>query len=64
MACYFCQRNIKEIDWKNDRLLSRYISASGKIKPKRKTGVCNMHQRVLKKAIKKAREMAILPYKI
>jgi small subunit ribosomal protein S18 len=62
MACYFCQRNIKETDWKNERLLSRYISAAGKIKPRKKTGLCAHHQRQLKKAIKKAREMAILPY--
>jgi small subunit ribosomal protein S18 len=40
----------------------RFISAGGKIKPKRKTGICSAHQRKLKKAIKKAREMAILPY--
>ncbi len=60
--CYFCQRNIKQIDWRNGKLLSRYLSASGKIKPRRKTGVCAKHQRQLKKAIKKAREMAILPY--
>ena len=64
MGCYFCQRNIKEIDWRNGKLLSRYISASGKIKPKRKTGACSKHQRGLKKAIKKAREMAILPYSV
>ncbi len=60
--CYFCQRNIKEIDWKNERLLSRYVSASGKIKPREKTKTCAKHQRQLKKAIKRAREMAILPY--
>jgi small subunit ribosomal protein S18 len=60
--CYFCQRNIQETDWKNERLLSRYISASGKIKPRKKTGLCAHHQRQLKKAIKKAREMAILPF--
>lgn len=60
--CYFCQRNIKEINWMNEKLLSRYISASGKIKPKKKTGVCSKHQRQLKNAIKKARQMAILPY--
>jgi small subunit ribosomal protein S18 len=64
MSCYFCQRNVKEIDWKNERFLSRYISASGKIKSRKKTGVCDAHQRKLKKAIKKAREMAILRYTI
>jgi len=62
MSCYFCQRNIKEIDWKNARVLSRFLSAGGKIKPKRKTGLCTKHQRQLKKAIKKARIMALLPF--
>jgi small subunit ribosomal protein S18 len=60
--CYFCQRNIREIDWKNEKFLSRYLSASGKIKTRKKTGVCSKHQRLLKKSIKKARVMAILPY--
>ena len=60
--CYFCQRNIKEIDWKNEKMLFRYLSAAAKIKPKRKTHVCSKHQRLLKNAIKKAREMALLPY--
>ncbi len=59
--CYFCQRNIKEIDWRNEKLLLKYVSASGKIKGRKKTKICSAHQRKLKKAIKKAREMAILP---
>ncbi|PIU42511.1 MAG: 30S ribosomal protein S18 [Parcubacteria group bacterium CG07_land_8_20_14_0_80_35_11] len=60
--CYFCQRNTREIDWKNERFLLRFLAASGKIKPRRKTGACALHQRSLKKAVKKAREMAILPF--
>jgi len=60
--CYFCQRNIREIDWKNERLLLRFLAASGKIKPRRKTGACALHQHSLKKAVKKAREMAILAF--
>ena len=62
MPCYFCQRNIKEIDWKNVRVLSRFLSAGGKIKPKRKTGLCSKHQRQLKRVVKKARIMALLPF--
>jgi len=62
MSCYFCLRNVKEIDWKNERFLSRFLAASSKIKPRRKTGTCALHQRRLDKAIKKAREMAILPF--
>lgn len=60
--CHFCQRNIKEIDWKNERLLLRFLSAAGKIKSRKKTGTCALHQRQLKKAIKKARIMALLSF--
>jgi len=62
MACYFYQRNLKEVDWKNEKLLSKFLSVAAKIKPRKKTGVCALHQRQFKKAVKKVREMAILPY--
>ncbi len=61
-ACYFCQRNIREIDFKNKRLLERSISGSAKIKPKKRTGLCSKHQRQLAKAIKRARYLGLLPY--
>lgn len=64
MACYFCQRNIKEIDYKNTELLRRFISALAKIKSKEKTGLCASHQRKLKKAIKRARYLGLLPFVI
>jgi len=62
MACYFCQRNIKEIDFKDTNLLERFISGLAKIKGRKKTGVCASHQRQLKKAIKRARHLGLLPY--
>jgi small subunit ribosomal protein S18 len=62
MNCYFCQRNIEEIDFKNTILLKKFLSLSGKIKPRKKTGVCAFHQRRLKKAIKRARYLGLLPY--
>lgn len=62
MPCYFCQRNIQEIDFKNTTLLSRFLSLSAKIKKKKKTGVCAKHQRKLKKAVKRARFLGLLPY--
>lgn len=62
MSCYFCQRNLNEIDFKNTSLLKRYLSALGKIKARKKTGVCGFHQRKLKKAIKRARYLGLLPY--
>ena len=60
MECYFCQRNIKEIDFKETQLLRKFISGSGKIKPKKRTGVCSNHQRKLAKAIKRARYLGLL----
>lgn len=64
MACYFCQRNAQEIDFKDTDLLSRFLSGLAKIKPRKRTGVCSKHQRKLSKAIKKARHLGLLPYTI
>ena len=61
MNCYFCQRNIKEIDFKEIERLKRFISGMGKIRSKRKTGICATHQRKLAKAIKIARFFSLLP---
>jgi len=60
--CHFCLNAIKEIDYKNAILLRRFTSSYGKIKPRRKSGVCAKHQRKLAQAIKRARFMALLPY--
>ena len=60
--CYFCKEKIEEIDYKNDSVLRRFISDKGKIKPRRTTGSCRRHQRQVALAIKRAREMALLPY--
>ncbi|MCX6759679.1 MAG: 30S ribosomal protein S18 [Candidatus Nealsonbacteria bacterium] len=62
MECYFCQRNIKDIDFKETQILRRFISAAGKIKPKKRTGVCSNHQRKLTRAIKRARYLALLSF--
>lgn len=60
MNCYFCQKNIKEIDFKYADLLRRFISGLGKIRPRRKTGLCATHQRKLAKAVKRARHLGLL----
>ncbi len=62
MECYFCRRNIKEIDFRNTTLLKGFISGLGKIKPRKKTGLCASHQRKLAKAIKYARHLGLLPF--
>lgn len=53
---------IRVIDYKDDKLLSRFLSERGKILPRRLTGVSSRHQRQLSVAIKRARYLALLPY--
>jgi len=60
--CRFCQKNIKEIDYKNVDILKKYVLERGKISPRRITGTCAFHQRRLSTAIKRARLLALLPY--
>jgi small subunit ribosomal protein S18 len=61
-VCRFTQNNIKYIDFKDVKLLQKYISEQGKIIPKRITGTSSKYQRQLSLAIKRARHMALLPY--
>ena len=61
-TCPFSGANAPRIDYKDIRLLQRYISERGKIVPSRITAVCTKKQRELAKAIKRARLMALLPY--
>jgi len=61
-TCPFTGPKAPEIDWKNTRLLSRYISERGKIIPSRISAVSQKKQRELAKAIKRARFMGLLPY--
>lgn len=60
--CRFCERKIKDIDYKNVDILKRYVPERGKIAPRRVTGTCSFHQRKLSTAIKRARLLALLPY--
>lgn len=61
-VCRFTQNNIKYIDYKDVKLLQRYVTEQGKIIPKRITGTSSRYQRELAVAIKRARHMALLPY--
>ena len=61
-VCSFCVDHVEEIDYKDVAKLKRYITEKGKILPRRQTGTCAEHQRSLTVAIKRAREMALLPY--
>ncbi len=62
-VCAFCQAKTDEIDYKDINTLKKYITEGGKILPRRMTGVCAKHQRVLAKAIKRARLVDLLPFK-
>lgn len=61
MNCYFCQKNIREIDFKNTEILQKFISGLAKIRSRKRTGVCAKHQRKLSQAIKRARHFGLLP---
>lgn len=60
--CRLCEKKVELVDYKDDRLLGRYISDRGKILPRRATGACARHQRQLARAIKRARFLALIPY--
>ncbi len=60
-VCSFCVDKRDHIDYKDPVALRRYVSDRGKIEPKRKTGTCAKHQRVLTTALKRARHIALLP---
>jgi small subunit ribosomal protein S18 len=60
--CYFCKEKIDEVDYKNFNQLRRHVSEKGKIRSRRITGTCRRHQRQVAVAVKRAREMALLPY--
>jgi len=61
-SCFFCKSKVDEIDYKNVNELRRYISEKGKIRNRRISGACRRHQRQVAVAIKRARELALLPY--
>ena len=60
--CKFCENHNEQIDYKNYKVLRRFITEQGKIIPSRITGTCAKHQRELTQAIKRARNIALLPY--
>ncbi|MCD6239811.1 MAG: 30S ribosomal protein S18 [Thermotoga sp.] len=61
-SCEFCSKNVTYIDYKDLKLLHNYVTDKGKILPRRATGVCAKHQRMLSRAIKRAKQIALLPY--
>lgn len=61
-VCQFCAENAKSIDYKAVSLLRQYVNERGRILPRRRTAACAKHQRMLSRAIKRARHVALLPY--
>ena len=61
-VCKFCVEKIENINYKDYRMLGQFVAESGKIVPRRLTGVCTPHQRRLSTAIKQARNIALLPF--
>ncbi len=61
-VCNFCRDKVTAIDYKDAVKLQNYISDRGKIDPRRRTGTCAKHQRLLALAIKRARHLALLPF--
>lgn len=61
-VCKFCEEKIDVIDYKDTKLVGQFVSERGKILPRRLTGTCAPHQRLLTVAIRRARNIAFLPF--
>lgn len=61
-VCEFCERKVENVDYKDVVTLKKFVSERGKILPRRATGTCAKHQRKVTEAIKRARNIALLPY--
>ena len=61
-VCKLCERGIRQVNYKDEHLLSRFVTDRGKILPRRATGSCARHQRQIATAIKRARYLALLSY--
>ena len=60
--CYYCKEEIEDVDYNVDSILTRFVSEKGEIHSRLITGACRRHQRQVTVAVKRAREMALLPY--
>lgn len=61
-VCQFCTDKNVDLDYKNVELMRRLVTEEGKIRPRRQTGTCALHQRAVAREVKKARSIALLPY--
>jgi small subunit ribosomal protein S18 len=63
-VCHFCKDKVSHIDYKDVSRLRRFVNDRGKIISRRTTGTCTGHQKILTRAIKKARNIALLPFTV
>ena len=61
-SCQYCRDKVEQVDYKDVSMLRRFISDRGKIRSRRITGACRRHQSQVARAVKRARELALLPY--
>jgi len=61
-TCPFCEGTVQAVDFKDLTTLRRFVTAAGRIRPRHATGVCRQHQMQVAAAVKRAREMALLPH--
>ena len=61
-VCQFCEKDVEYIDFKDDRQLVRFLTEQGKIIPRHTSGTCAKHQRQLARAVKRARQIALIPF--
>jgi small subunit ribosomal protein S18 len=61
-SCPYCRDKVEQVDYKDVSMLRRFISDRGKIRSRRITGACRRHQSQVARAVKRARELALLPY--
>lgn len=62
LICLFCSENIDQITFRDTDVMRRFISGQNKILPRKKTGTCSKHQRILAREIKRARQTGLLGY--
>jgi small subunit ribosomal protein S18 len=61
-SCPYCKEKVEQVDWKDVATLRKFVSERGKIRSRRITGACRRHQSQVARAVKRARELALLPY--
>lgn len=61
--CQFCAEKVTSIDYKQTDIVKRAVTEQGKMRPRRDTGTCAKHQRMVAQAVKRARHMALVPFK-